>query len=72
MLPLYRKKHKEQSKGFPLSFMSQEYKGKAMWDVEEFPKSGHSVNANVLHRYETKNFLGTHVNNFSFSYLFYW
>lgn len=48
------KNHKEQSKGFLLSFMSQEHKGKAMWNVKEFPKSGHSVNVNILDRYEKK------------------
>lgn len=71
LLPLNRKKHKEQSEGFPLSFMFQEHKGKAMWDVQEFPKSGHSVNVNILDRYEQKYFffLGTHVYHCSFSYL---
>lgn len=66
------KNHKEQSKGFLLSFMSQEHKGKAMWNVKEFPKSGHSVNVNILDRYEKKKpqrFLGTHVYHCSFSYL---
>lgn len=56
LLPLNRKKHKEQSEGFPLSFMFQEHKGKAMWDVQEFPKSGHSVNVNIIDRYEQKYF----------------
>lgn len=40
-----------------------------MWDVKEFPKSGHSVNVNVLDRYEEKKFLDTHVYHCSFSYL---